>query len=313
MTILVENTLAGDVGVQVTNARLAATATTGTVTIAASGTRARYDDAQTVHGLPTIRLASGHHRQETPRLRVALPTSGPWSARWYMWLPRLQDAGHGTGEVRSVATLPTHTWVPHATAAGNVGTRLHLPDLAAPAVVWDQETGNAVGIGQWVRVELRYAGGAFESRVYAGHGTDRYRGNIWDSLADPGRTLDLTGYRWRRGRPLLVWGDQGTAVRDLQNELLDLGYNLGPAGADGDFGNATYNAVLAFQQSRGVTPADGEAGPETRAAMDMALGLNPPPLWLSHLAIAEGEWIGPALLPPDEDPPGVLLAGPLPI
>lgn len=298
MTILVDNTMSGEPGLQVTNARLAATAEVGTVTIASPGSRAVYDDTQTVHTHPSIRISSGHHRAETPRLRATLPTSGPWSARWYTWLPRLQDAGHGINEIRNLMVLPDYAWVPHATAAGNVGSRLHAPDLAADALAWDEETGNAVSIGQWVRIEARYDGTDLETRVFAGHDTTRYRGNIWRSLPDPGRTLDLTGYRWRR-RATLYWGDQGTQVRDLQLELLDLGYDLGPAGADGDFGNATHNAVMAFQTSYGLTPVDGVPGPETRAAMDMALGLAPPPLWVSHLAISDGPWVGPADPPPE--------------
>ncbi|MFE9642352.1 peptidoglycan-binding protein [Nocardiopsis alba] len=315
MTILVDNTLSGEPGLQVTNARLVESAEAGTVTIAAGGTRAVYDDTRAIHGRPAIRIASGHHRGETPRLRVTLPSTGPWSARWYAWIPDLASAGLGTGEVRSLAVLPTHAWVAHPTAAGNLGSRLHIPDLAAPSISWDDETGTATGLAQWVRIELRYSGGAsgtFESRAYPGHEPTRHRGNRWNSWPDLGRTLDLTAYRWRR-RATLYWGDQGVAVRDLQLELLDLGYNLGPAGADGDFGNATLSAVQSFQTARGLSPVDGIPGPETRAAMDLALGRVPPPTWISHLAIADGPWIGPAEPPPEPAHRRRLHVGYLPI
>lgn len=296
---LVENRLHGPVGDQVSNTSLAATATAGSVTIAAPGVRAVYDDTWVAHTLPTVRVQSGHHRAETPRLRVALPASGPWSVRFYVWMPRLQDAGHGINEVRSLAVLPAHAWVVHATAAGNVGTRLQAPDLAAAPLSWTTETGSAVATSRWWRCELAWDGsGTLTSQVYAGHATTGARIHTWTGLADPGRTLDLTGYRWRR-RATLYWGDQGTEVRALQLELLDLGYSLGAAGADGDFGNATHNAIVSFQGSRGVTPADGVPGPETRAAVDLALGRVPPPLWVSHVAVADGLWIGPAEpLPP---------------
>ncbi|RCV47654.1 hypothetical protein DEF24_26925, partial [Marinitenerispora sediminis] len=114
----------------------------------------------------------------------------------------------------------------------------------------------------------------------------------WSNAALGGATVELTGYRYRR-RPTLYWGDQGAEVRALQLELLDLGYSLGPAGADGDFGNATYNAVVAFQTSRGLSPADGIPGPETRAAMDYELGRRWPPLYVSHVAVSDGPWIDP--------------------
>lgn len=289
----VENRLNGDVGQQVSNTTLSATAETGTVTVQAPGARAQYDTAQTALGLPTIRIASGHHRAETPRLRVALPASGPWSARWYCWVPALQDAGLGTAEVRSLAVLPAVAWVVHATAAGNIGTRLHVPDLAAAPIAWTTETGSAVSTGRWWRCELAWDGSVLSSWVFAGHSTTGGRLHTWTGQADPGRTLDITGFRWRR-RPTLYWGDQGTEVRALQLELLDLGRSLGPAGADGDFGNATLSAVQSVQTQYGLTPVDGIPGPETRAAMDLALGRIPPPLWVSHLAVAAGPWIGPA-------------------
>ncbi|MFE7462432.1 peptidoglycan-binding domain-containing protein [Nocardiopsis terrae] len=301
--LLVGNALTGQAGQQVTNTRLAESAETGAVTISAGGARAVYDDTHTVRNQPAIRIASGHHRQETPRLRVGLPSSGPWSARWYTWVPRLQDAGHGIGEVRSAVMFDTHAWVVHATAAGNIGSRLHLPDLAAPAIQWDTQDGVGVTIGQWWRVEMRYTGSSLQVRAYPGHSTTGYRSNTWEGIPDPGRVLGLTGYRWRRDRPLLMWGDQGSQVATLQNELIDLGYDLSPWYADGDFGEGTHNVVMQFQTDYGLSPVDGAAGPETRAAIDLARGLDPAPLWVSHLAVSDGEWIGPT--EPDVEPPEV--------
>lgn len=119
--LLTENALTGTAGVQVTNARLADTAGTGTVTIASAGSRAVYDDTHTVHGNSMVRISSGHHRQETPKLRVALPSSGLWCARWYSWVPHLQTAGHGTSEVRSTAVWPNKSYVIHETTTPGSG------------------------------------------------------------------------------------------------------------------------------------------------------------------------------------------------
>ena len=72
---------------------------------------------------------------------------------------------------------------------------------------------------------------------------------------------------------ILRYGSKGEAVQQLQEKLLKLGYNLGPDGADGDFGNLTQNAVIQFQQANNLE-ADGEVGPETSAAIDKKLQSN---------------------------------------
>ncbi|MEA4888871.1 MAG: peptidoglycan-binding protein [Clostridiaceae bacterium] len=59
-------------------------------------------------------------------------------------------------------------------------------------------------------------------------------------------------------------GSQGTAVRLVQQRLIDLGFLRGSA--DGKFGPATQSAVKAFQKSRGLK-ADGVAGPLTRSKL----------------------------------------------
>ena len=59
----------------------------------------------------------------------------------------------------------------------------------------------------------------------------------------------------------LAFGDSGTNVRKLQNELIKLGYM--PSGsADSQYGYQTLNAVKAFQRANGLS-ADGVAGPIT--------------------------------------------------
>lgn len=65
-------------------------------------------------------------------------------------------------------------------------------------------------------------------------------------------------------------GSTGAAVREYQEKLQRLGYDLGRWGADGDFGTDTYNAVVKFQRDHGLD-ADGEIGPMTMEAIDQAL------------------------------------------
>lgn len=69
-------------------------------------------------------------------------------------------------------------------------------------------------------------------------------------------------------------GDKGDAVRDVQADLIQLGY-LTIADFDGDFGPTTENAVKTFQQRQGLS-ADGTVGPETRRALGEALRMLPP-------------------------------------
>lgn len=76
-------------------------------------------------------------------------------------------------------------------------------------------------------------------------------------------------------------GMAGGIVEFIQQLLVGLGYDLGPAGADSDFGPATDAAVRAFQSDKGLT-VDGIWGPESSQAMSaawagIAPGPTPPP------------------------------------
>ena len=70
---------------------------------------------------------------------------------------------------------------------------------------------------------------------------------------------------------ILRLGVRGEDVTELQTQLQELGYDLGKWGADGDFGNDTYQAVMKFQTDYRLEPVDGEVGPDTRKAIETAL------------------------------------------
>lgn len=55
-------------------------------------------------------------------------------------------------------------------------------------------------------------------------------------------------------------------VAEIQAALIKLGYDLGPAGADGKYGQKTKMAVMNFQGVHGLQ-VDGVVGPKTRSAL----------------------------------------------
>ena len=72
------------------------------------------------------------------------------------------------------------------------------------------------------------------------------------------------------GDRLLKDGCEGADVKVMQGYLLDLGYDLGKWGADGDFGDATELALKEFQRDHGLT-VDGQYGPKSHAALMEAI------------------------------------------
>lgn len=58
------------------------------------------------------------------------------------------------------------------------------------------------------------------------------------------------------------YGSSGDDVRRLQQSLIDAGYNLGDAGASGQFDDSTQAALRQYQQDNGLT-VDGSANDET--------------------------------------------------
>lgn len=66
-------------------------------------------------------------------------------------------------------------------------------------------------------------------------------------------------------------GMKSDAVKELQKNLMELGYDVGPTGADGVFGAKTLAGLKKFQEEMGIT-ADGIYNAETHAKMLEKLG-----------------------------------------
>lgn len=66
--------------------------------------------------------------------------------------------------------------------------------------------------------------------------------------------------------PIIKLGSKGSDVKKAQQLLIAKGYSCGAAGADGDFGAGTYNAVKKFQADNGLE-SDGIVGANTWAAL----------------------------------------------
>lgn len=79
-------------------------------------------------------------------------------------------------------------------------------------------------------------------------------------------------------RPTLRKGSTGEYVVECQSDLIELGYDLSPYGADGKYGNKTMAAVKTFQgdfnkahPDQAKLAVDGITGPMTWAALDQAI------------------------------------------
>ena len=81
---------------------------------------------------------------------------------------------------------------------------------------------------------------------------------------------DVPSTRLELGLRMLRNGYEGEDVQMLQTALIRLGYSCGSYGADGDFGDATEQAVMKFQKANGLS-IDGIFGPNTLDALNKAL------------------------------------------
>jgi len=106
----------------------------------------------------------------------------------------------------------------------------------------------------WVQAVKRYNGKGFRRNKYHIKCATAYKKHAKGDLSI--------------ASSVLVRGMKGEAVRNLQSDLDELGYDLGPI--DGRFGDKTHKAVERFQKLSGLT-VDGKAGSKTISAIDKAL------------------------------------------
>lgn len=66
--------------------------------------------------------------------------------------------------------------------------------------------------------------------------------------------------------PQLSLGSRSNSVRALQHLLIGNGFPCGSFGADGDFGNATANALKSYQKAKSLNP-DGICGKQSWSAL----------------------------------------------
>ena len=71
-------------------------------------------------------------------------------------------------------------------------------------------------------------------------------------------------------RSYLMKGDEGQAVKTMQENLIKLGYSCGASGADGDFGYNTEVALKNFQQKNGLV-VDGKYGEQSKTKVESLL------------------------------------------
>ena len=94
--------------------------------------------------------------------------------------------------------------------------------------------------------------------------------NYWGLMTKYFDYENIQPREYHLGDRLLENGCEGADVKELQTALIELGYDCGKWGADGDFGDATEIAVRAFQRDHGLD-VDGQFGQKSCAAMTAAL------------------------------------------
>ena len=192
---------------------------------------------------------------------------------------KLKSAGASyTGNVRGPALRLGFVDV---TARVNLytGSGLQPGDLL---LNYTQHMAMYVGNGQLVHASINEKGTAHggqpgdqtgrEScvRIHYSHPWDcalRYSGDSEDPDVSESGTPATVPAETTNDLPLLKRGMmKSVAVKSMQGALIAHGYDCGPDGADGDFGENTEKAVIKFQEEH-LLQVDGEFGPECQGCL----------------------------------------------
>ena len=213
------------------------------------------------------------HSTATPGLMAA-----DWYSRWNK--PGIEKCVHAFVDDKEIYQyLPWNHRGWHAGGAANnthIGFEMCEPKDLNDKTYFEKVYANAVEL----TVMLCKMYGLSEKNVI-GH-YEGYRMGIASNHADPGHWFPKHGISMDDFRAevkkrlggsnvsVLKRGDKGSAVKKLQQDLISLGYNLAPYGADGDFVKVTEDAVKKFQKDNKLT-VDGIAGPKTLSMIEELL------------------------------------------
>lgn len=149
-----------------------------------------------------------------------------------------------------------------------------MPDIPGVCVFMQDMSHVGVYIGGGYVVEATgHARGVVKTKL-AGRGWGLWGKPRWisyEAAATPAQPEQTTTQATASaltvtGLPLLRYGDKGEYVRSAQLLLIGRGCSCGRCGADGEIGQDTFNAIIAFQRASGLQQ-DGIIGAQTWARL----------------------------------------------
>ena len=177
---------------------------------------------------------------------------------------RARDNYAGWCGVKGTGMIPAKYRVPGAAVFwGDTASTIHHV-----AYLWKPVEANKPS-GDWYLIEARgVMYGVIKSKLLS------RRPNYWglmDKYFDYASSVgESEPTHATLGSRVLKNGCVGEDVRELQEILMKLGYNLGKWGVDGDFGDCTEMAVRQFQTQQGLK-VDGKVDDKTVAALKAAI------------------------------------------
>ena len=238
--------------------------------------RGRYEAVAAQTGVPARLIAALHFRESSMRFDTYLHQGDPL----------------GRPAVNHPANIPVfYDW--ESAAVHALSQKSGIRDAVGMDASTTDETAIATFAERYNGLGYHYKG---KPSPYVYAGTDVYQGgkyvrdgvydaNVWDrqpgvmammrSLDEdmgPARAPQTAEEAWAgvaAGNLIVKKGMRGPVVEALQNRLVAAGQRIT---VDGDFGPATFGAVIDFQVSEGLVD-DGVVGPATAAALD-AVGVG---------------------------------------
>lgn len=185
----------------------------------------------------------------------------------YLWC----DAPDGEPIYKAAQDVAVSGLFMACSESGSIDT---MPDMPGVCVFMRDMSHVGVYIGDGYVVEATgHAKGVVKTKL-AGRGWGLWGKPRWisyEAAATPAQPAQSTTQATAStltvtGLPLLRYGDKGEGVRSAQLLLIGRGYSCGRCGADGEIGQDTYNAIIAFQRASGLQQ-DGIIGTQTWARL----------------------------------------------